>query len=362
MALNVKGLKKADKALNSGGGNDLFLTQKNIGEETFIRILPPLPELNGYYFMEYRGYWINKKFYISDDTFNKRCVIEERIDEMKKEAKAEKDDELLKLAEDLSQTTQFYIPVLHLELKADADGDIDDFSVIGEKPKVLQCGRMLMKAINKIVISPKMARKLKKVDDGITDRVEGFNIVLSKTGEGLKTEYSAYEDEQMEMDASYYEKIPSILKLIKSSIYSDEYLEKVLDNYFDGDPMPEDKEKVSKYKDELDGDSDSSEEETKKPSRRSRRSKETREDAKEVEVNDAEEVAAEEKPKRRSRRKVEEPAEEVKEEKEEAPKEESPKRRSRRKSTEDKPAEEVKETKSEKPTSSLMDELEDLDD
>ena len=54
MGLNVSKLKELQKGLTeraSGGGDKLFLQSNKIGEETNVRLLPPLPRMNGIYYV-----------------------------------------------------------------------------------------------------------------------------------------------------------------------------------------------------------------------------------------------------------------------------------------------------------------------
>lgn len=338
MALNLSNLKKADNELKSRGGSDLYLTNKDIGEETFFRIAPPTPEMNGVYYFEQTVYWIGKKPFVCPSTFNLPSVIEERIESMKEEATKEGDKELQELIDNINKTSSFLVPGFHLNYKFDGNDEFTGFEVVTGKARVLQTGSMLLKAVNSIVLSPKMSRRYKKIDDGITDRVEGCNIVLSKTGKGLKTEYSAFEDEVMEIDAKYYEKLPSVIGLSKAQCYTDDYLNAILDQYFDGAAKPEDSEKVSRYKDELDSKKapkDEPKEEKVKPTRK-RRSAAKKKEVEEIEV-------------------VEEEVVETEEAVEEAPK---PKRRSRRKAKQE-DSDEAPKKAAEK---SVLDDLEDLDD
>lgn len=344
MALNLRNLKKADEQLKNRGGSNLYLKQGDIGDETFFRILPPKPEMNGVYYFERTIYWINKRPVVCPSTFGLPSVIEERIEAMKEEASATSDEELTKLVEDLNPQTQFLVPGLHLKYKYDANEEWTGFEVEAKKPKILQCTIMLLRAINAVALTPKMARRYKNVPDGITDRVEGCNLVLSKSVENKRTKYTAFEDEVMEMDAKYFENSPSVISLSKKECYTDDYLNALLDQYFDGAAKPEDSLKKSRFADELAEEKAEEPKEEKKPTRRRRKAstpkteevQETTEEIKETEVNDVEEVAPE-------------------------PKEKKPARRTRRRRKAEEPAKEEPKADTEE-DGSILDQLEDLDD
>ena len=116
--------------------------------------------------------------------------------------------------------------------------------------KVLSCGSQLMKAINRVVT----ARTFQNgTEDGIMDRVKGYNIVITKTGTGLDTEYGAMGwNAPLEMDEKYYTEkaIPNVIELTEKKIKSDDHLRSVIRNYFYGEEIVADSNGVS---DEEDG-------------------------------------------------------------------------------------------------------------
>lgn len=323
MALNLEALKNADKNL-SAGNNDYF-NAKEIGEDTIIRILPPGPELNGLYYFEQSIYWIANKPYVSPSTFGDRCIIEEFLADVDSELQAQKkkgkvDKELQGLYDAIVKPKKTFIfPMLHLNCGYDEDGAVESVEVIGGKYKVMQCGPQLIGAINKQILAPKIMRKLKNVEDGVMDRVEGFNLSLSKTGSGLSTEYSAAVDEPCEIEEKYYKSIPNMIELSKKGCYTDEYLEGILNQYFYGDAAPSADLKKSRYQ------SEESEKQEEKPTRTSKTEKES-----------------------------------VKEEVEE----ETPKRRTNTRSrfTEEKEKQSEEKPKESKSSGSIVDDLESLDD
>lgn len=308
MALNVKALRRADESLNKG--NKMFMKSNEIGEDTIVRLLPPSPELNGLFYFEQSVHWVNKTPLISPSTFGDRCVIEEYLDKINEElelakSKGKPDKDLQKLYDKVKyKKSNFMIPLLELDCKYDDDGELISYEVNTGGPRILQCGPQLLNAINKIVLSPKLLRRLKNVEDGITDRVEGYNLSLSRTGSGLDTQYGATEDDQTEIDAKYYKKIPSCVAITKKQTYTDEYLTAVLDNYFYGDDAPHKDDKVSRYaSDSTETSGEETEDTETKDSPRAKRTASIKKS--EEKVDDTPEPTEEPKTRRRSsRRKV----------------------------------------------------------
>lgn len=374
MSINLDALRKKDDEIKSrSGGSDLYFSGKDVGEETFVRILPPLPDQKGIYFLEQIGYWINKRFYISPATFGMKCPIEEYLEDIAGIIESEGDKELEKLYNDVNKKSRFVFPALVLQnVEFDEEGEISSYDVLNGKPVIFQAGAMQLKAINNVVLSPKINRKLAKMKTDISDRKHGYNILLSKKGEKLDTEYFAEADEQCEIDAKYYKSIPSIIRDAKSQIYADEYLLSMLDHYFYGDPMPEDNAKVSVFAEELKAAKEEKSEEVEeakaeeKPERRRPR-------------RGVDEEEKEERPSRRRRNAEPDPEPEEEEPEEEPEEEEAPAPRRRRRSTpepepEEEPEEEAEEEEeqprrrsrrsnnSEEPKSKLLDDIESLDD
>lgn len=244
MGLNMKGLKKVQKDIKdkAGDGDGLFLYSSKLKEEDDIRILPPLPNLNGYYFVEVIEWWINGKTFLSLETFDEDCPITAMVDE----AKESGDKEVLALINAkkdgrpvLKKSTSYLIPILHLDCQFDEDsGDLLDWNVQGVK--VLKAKPTLMKNINAVVTSRNFQND---TEDKIADRVKGWNITVGKTGKGLNTEYTAIGwNEPMEMDEKYYtdKAIPDVVKLRQDMKKEPDYLESVIGNYLYGDDIIED--------------------------------------------------------------------------------------------------------------------------
>lgn len=238
MGLNINALKKMQDDLNTRGSGDLFFYANKIGAETDVRLLPPLPQLNGVYCLEQIVWWINNKPYVSPATFDQVCPIDAIVTQAKRDAKNDKTlQSLLDDERNFSRKSRFIMPILLLDCKFDNSGQLLSFTVVDGKPKILVAGAMLTKAINKVVTSRNYQNG---TEDGIMDRVKGFNMILGKTGKNLDTDYTAEGwTTPLEMDAQYYgETIPDILKMTEDDIKPNDYLEGVINNYLYGDPMP----------------------------------------------------------------------------------------------------------------------------
>lgn len=244
MALNMKKLKKMGKEIKDRtDGNDLYLYANKLGEEDDVRIMSPTESLNGSYFIEQEGWWIAGNFYGVASTFGGADVIQEEIDI----AKASGDIDLKALVEakkngmsQVKKEWRYLMPIL--ALKVDEDDD-DKIEVIDDMIKVLVAKTTLLTAINKIVCSRHFQNDS---EDGITDRVIGHNLTLSKTGKGLDTEYAAQGwNTATEMDKKYYDEPVDVVKLVKDGTKSDKYLRSVIRNYLYGEDILEEKENTT---------------------------------------------------------------------------------------------------------------------
>lgn len=245
MGLDLNALKGVQNDLAKRGENNDFFQASKIGEETDVRLLPPLPKMNGIYFVEKSVFWINKKSYTSPSTFGRPCIISEEV----AAARGLKDagvDALLSNKEIFKKSAEFLMPILLLDCQFGEGGVCTTTKVVDDKPKILSCGTMLMKAINKIVTSRQYQNG---TPDGIADRVKGFNLVLGKTGVKLDTEYTAMGwTAPTEMDAKYYAVIPDVIDIVEKSIYPDEYLQSVIRNYLYGEELMQEPKKDTTVK------------------------------------------------------------------------------------------------------------------
>jgi hypothetical protein len=237
MALNLDALKGVQADLNSRGEGGIFLYMNKLNEEDDIRLLPPLPKLNGLYFVEQIVWWINEKPYVSPATFDGTCPIEAEVKAAEKLAKSDKDlKALLDDDKQLKRKSRFLMPILQLKCSFNDDNECTKFEIVDGKAKVLVAGPVLMKAINKVVTSRLFQNG---TEDGLMDRVKGYNLLLGKTGKGLSTDYTAEGwKTPLEMDKKYYEEIPDVIDITKKEIKSDAFLRGIIRNYLYGEPLP----------------------------------------------------------------------------------------------------------------------------
>lgn len=241
--LNLAALKNVQKKLEERGSGNTVHAGK-LGEEFDFRVLPPIfPEQEGIYFLERKVWWIDNKPYTSPATFGEDDVIEEEIEEARE--LATKDRTLSRLLDDekkLKQQTEYWVPALLVNPVGEfLKGAPEDVEVVDGKAKIISMGSMLLKAINQVAVGRNFQNGTLY---GFTDRVEGFNILGTKTGSGLNTEYGATGwSVPWEMDEKYYteKEIPNVVEITKKQIRSDEYLRSVIRNYLYGEAIIEDK-------------------------------------------------------------------------------------------------------------------------
>lgn len=246
--MDIKKLREMQKRIEnkSGKGDDkMFVYSNKLSEEDNIRLLEPHPNLNGLYFVEQEVWWIKGKMYLSNSTYGEKDVIQEEVDL----AKAQKDkdlDALLSAKENkngqmvpvIKKETRYLIAILHLLVKYDDDDNMESCDVIDDMGKVLIAKPSLMNEINTIVTSRQIVGATKGTEHGAADRVKGFNMVVSKKGSGLNTEYGALAWlEPMEMPAKYYEKPIDIQDMTDKMRKEDEYLRSVIRNYLYGEEI-----------------------------------------------------------------------------------------------------------------------------
>lgn len=235
--LNLGALKALQE--NLGNGDDLYLYENKIPAEMEIRLLPPPPAMNGIYFHEERGFWINKKFYVCPATFGLESVLQQEHEAAKERAKTDKQLEaLLKDWTKFKPETRYKLPFLHLSVKFDDRFVATEIKVINEKARILICKAECLKKINLQVTA---RANQNGTDFGIMDRVLGYNLTMGKTGEKLTTEYTAMAWKQpTELPEKYYASsfIPDVVEGSKKMLKSDRYLRGIIRNFFYGEALP----------------------------------------------------------------------------------------------------------------------------
>lgn len=240
MGLDLKKLRDMQKNISkkAGAGDSIFLFANKLGEEVDVRLLPTRDNMNGLYFLEQTGWWINGKMYIVDGDHD---VIGEEIED----ARALKDKAITALLDKkkdgmplVKKETRYLIPVLLLKTKYDSQEQLESCEV--DEVKILVAKPTLMLNINEVVTSRPYQNKTQW---GMMDREKGYNMIIGKSGKGLDTKYSAIGwVEPMEMPEEYYaeDKLPDLLGMQEKALKSDEHLISVIRNYLYGEDIIED--------------------------------------------------------------------------------------------------------------------------
>lgn len=243
--LDIKKLRAMSKDLTkkAGGGDGLLWYANKLTEEDNARLLPPPVEANGVYFVEQAGWWVNGKFYMTNDTelFGGVDVIEEEI----QMAKESDDEDILALVNKkkngmpvLKKEYRSLLPMLQLDVTYDEDDNLIDCKVVDSR--ILVAKPTLLDSIHKVVTHRQYQNK---TPNGIADREKGFNIILSKTGTGKETSYSAMGwNTPMPMDEKWYDekKMPNVFEYTRKGQKSDEVLRSIIRNYLYGEAIIED--------------------------------------------------------------------------------------------------------------------------
>jgi hypothetical protein len=239
--MDLAALAVAQKKM-AAKGSEGFLNQKDLTEEGLIvRLLPEPPEMDGIPYMEVQNRWVGGKTkFVDPSTFGEPSVIDEEIAMAIQKAKDENDADLMTLATDttkdgVSASAENWIALLHLEYKTKKD-EIVGYTVVDNTPKILACRTQLLSAILKIASSKKAARI--KSPDKIADRMQGINMLIAKTGTGMKTKYSADEDEQMEIDERWYEDVPNVMEVARQQMALPTFQRASIRLYLYGTPIP----------------------------------------------------------------------------------------------------------------------------
>lgn len=221
-----------------------------------IRVLDPLPNMNGLYYIEVTQWWINGKPIISPEVIGEGDLVQSIMDDFKKDfddqGAGDQYKKLLNASKGagmklIQKSSAFWVPVLEFDWTVKnnqivgiegEDGQIDPDLVKkfikDGKPKILDAKMSLLKSIN---------RQLTAGRAGATflDQEKGFNMLIQRAGSGKDTTYVAQREDQMPMPADMYGVLDPF-EVAKSQLYTNKYIEDILANYFYGDELPKDAE------------------------------------------------------------------------------------------------------------------------
>lgn len=169
MGLNMDKIKRRQEELNKPrGGNDYDFWTPQPGRNV-IRVCPPKGDKETFWAECDVHYNVgpDNKMVVCLGTFGKPCPVCEAVEEL--ESSGNKDDKAL--ASKMRYSHKVYLNVI------DREGEEESDSV-----KVLGCGNSIFKEILNLICDP---------DYGdITDIEEGYDLIITKKGKGLKTEYT----------------------------------------------------------------------------------------------------------------------------------------------------------------------------
>lgn len=155
----------------SGGSIGDFKFWKPKPGRNVIRILPPKPGSEDFYSEARVRYNVgpNKKMVVVPINDNEPCPIKDFVDALFKTG--DKDDE--KLAKRMRATTRYYFNIIDRSLE-EGDEGYGEVMVFG-------CGASIFTDVLGLIVDP---------DYGdITDPENGYDIIITRTGTGLDTEY-----------------------------------------------------------------------------------------------------------------------------------------------------------------------------
>ena len=260
MPIDPRKVKAFQKDLeDKSKGLDNFLNASKIEGTVDVRILDPLPNMDGLYSLEIPVWWIGKTKIICPEIFGEGDLIQDVISA----AEGQNDPDITKLLNaknewgslKVRKQIEYWIPILVLDWKIDEqdqiigiytddnqyDLNLIDTFVRNKAPMVLNCKTQLMKAINHEAST--------RGGHLMFDREKGFNLILEKTGSGRDTLYKASKADAMPMPAKYYGEgnTPDLMNICKAALYTDEYMDAVIGNYLYGEAIPEKTDDVYRY-------------------------------------------------------------------------------------------------------------------
>lgn len=312
--LNLGKVQEAEEDLKKRGGGGLFLRlAKNESKE--IRILDPLPNMEGLYWVEVPQWWIDGKVITSPEFIGETDYIQQVIDEYRalyaKDKKLAQFNKMLDATKGehktkvIQKTSGFWIPVLELQFETeevdgaeelvgiyDENGDFDVEKiknyVVGGRPSILDAKRTLLKSITAILTTGRGGGNYLSAD-------KGYNMVISRKGEGRNTVYSAVLQDKMPMPKEFYsDKAIDVVNIAKSQIPTNDYIDAVLEAYFEGGKAPEEVDyRFPELREKLKGQTASDESEEEEAPTRSRRRASLSEKTEEAPAAEPEETAEE---------------------------------------------------------------------
>lgn len=225
----------------SGGGDNKYLLLDDWGfrEPTDFRVLPPLPGQD-LYFLRISRFKIGKRRFYSKTVLGDECIAEKLHSYYIGLAKTDADIKALK--EDYKtykKDVLYMVPVLIFP-----GAGSNDFTPMDESGKVICFKASNFDHLHKLVIDAKYRKS--SPEWGIIDRIKGRNLSINNGGKSLIPDPDAMNLAAPEFDGyfdAFYpggEKYPDMWRFIKSQMKSDEHIQSVFEEYFEGGTVIED--------------------------------------------------------------------------------------------------------------------------
>lgn len=195
-----------------------------------FRIILPSENMGGSYYQKIVKFKFGKKQFISKQAFGEHCVLDELWAQYKK--KSNSDADIKALFDNFRQCQrqiQFVVPILLFSNPEAEDGLIPD----DEESKLLFLKASNFDKLHKLIVNPKY-RKADKVW-GVLSRESGRNFTISDSGKVIQP-----DPDPTDLSGEYYDdyysgdKRKDIWEHIYALQKSDEHLESVMRNYFEG--------------------------------------------------------------------------------------------------------------------------------
>lgn len=245
--LNLDALNNLDQLLPSQDGQFFYLKASELptNAPTVIRVLFPKPlhvtENGGFWFSMTSEHWFklqgreNKLKAISSETFEgiASCFIENVKNQLASNPQAAA---LFSNRDNYQKQTSFHFPCLVLDnIKVNAQGAIESYSVRNNKVCILSVPKSLLSEINGFFTSPFRQRPSGKA---IADIEQGCSISISKSevGQGNKKR-TTYKADCLPVPHSIevkWEENVDLEVMYKKQVFSDKYLESVLNHFLSG--------------------------------------------------------------------------------------------------------------------------------
>ncbi len=255
--MNIAALNEHQKKLAEAGGSEGFLSTKDIGPDGLIvRLMPDPPQLEGLFYFPVVKYWMMVNGKVSSviccstfpgkDGKPKPSVIQAEIDE----AMASEDEDVQATLHTVNPKTgmqilkmeeEFWMEVLQVEYKLDANNEIESIIIVGNRVKTFQTSKItLIREMAKHITSRVAVSNSKKALDGPLDRVNGSNLLLTKTGTAKETRYFAALEACGEMPKKFYTNIPNVYEIVQEQMKNPSWQRAAIRNFLYGEAIPAD--------------------------------------------------------------------------------------------------------------------------